>query len=64
MLCCNLRCQGHEARLPINFLVTAAVLLVQQLHELPQMPLLVLMPVLHPQMLCTHVAARRSCYDG
>ncbi len=36
----DLRCERHEARTAVALLIAAAVLLVHQVHQLPQMSLI------------------------
>ena len=36
----DLRCECHEARAAVALLIAAAVLLVHQVHQLPQVPLI------------------------
>ena len=43
----NLGGQSHEAGVPLGLFVAAAVLVVHQLHQLPQVPLLVFMAILN-----------------
>ena len=37
----DLRCERHEARAAVALLIAAAVLLVHQVHQLPQVPLII-----------------------
>ena len=56
--------QSHEASLPFALLIAAAVLMVHQLHKLPQMPLNIFTPILDSRSRSVRCALTCRCLQS